>query len=356
MGVRVTPQGDTINSFGIACAAGVQTYPSVIFNGTDYIAVWSDCRLGRYYINTTRITPSGTTPDSGCWVGIAGAQDEDSPDLAYNGERSLCVWSEENYGVRGRFIDDLGQPEDTVITIALFTITSYTSPVVASSGSNYLVIWFERSGAGDWDIFGQLVSAQGSAIGPPVAIATGANAQYDADILFDGVNYYVVWRETSNYIYGRRVGPDGNLIGPAIPISESSAIYRYQPTLVNSPEHYFIVWSEWRGDYFDIYGNVDIEPEGVGELPGGVSGNYAILAPTVSHGQCRFRYGIEAETRTRISLYDAAGRHVRSLFDGLRKPGEYDLDIPARFLVTGIYFVRIQTDSGVVIRKLTVVH
>ena len=354
--MRVTPQGDTINSFEIACAAGVQTYPSVVFNGTDYIAAWSDCRLGRYYINTTRITPSGTIPDSSYWVGITGAQDEDSPDIADNGNRCLCVWSEEYYGVRGRFINYSGQPEDTVLTIALFTITSYTAPALASDGNNYLVVWYERSGSGDWDIFGQLVSPQGIAIGMPVTIAAGVNSQYDADVLFDGVNYFVVWRETTDLIYGQRIDTDGNLIGPSIPVSESSAIYRYQPTLVNSPEHYFIVWSEWRGDYFDIYGNVDIETAGVGELPDNPSGHYAVLAPTISHGQCRLCYGIEAETRTRISLYDASGRCVRPLLDALRKPGEYGLDISTRSLATGVYFVRVQTDLGVVTRKLTAVH
>lgn len=328
----------------------------MVFNGTDYIAVWTDSRLGNYYINTTRITPSGTIPDSSCRVGIAGVHDEDSPDLAYSGERSLCVWSEENYGVRGRFINDLGQPEDTVLTIALFTITSYTSPAIASDGNNYIVVWYERSGAGDWDVYGQLVSPQGSAVGPPITIAAGANAQYDADILFDGVNYFVVWRETTNAIYGRRMDPDGNLIGSAIPISDPTAIYRYQPTLVNSPDHYFIVWSEWIGDYFDIYGNIDIETGGVGESSDIPSGHLAALLPTVSHGRCRLRYGIVGETRTRISIYDAGGRCIRHLLDALQKPGEYVMDIPTCSLTTGIYFVRVQTDAGVVTRKLTVVH
>ncbi len=356
MGVRVTPQADTINSFEIACAAGVQTYPSVIFNGTDYIAVWSDQRLGNYYIKTTRITPSGTVPDSSYWVGSASTQDEDSPDLAYDGQRSLCVWSEEYVGVRGRFINDSGQPEDTVLTVAPFTVTSYTSPVLASDGNNYLVVWYERSSAGDWDIFGQLVSPQGTAVGGQIPIATGANAQYDADVLFDGVNYFVVWRETTNYIYGQRIDINGNLIGSSIPVSESSAIYRYQPTLINSPEHYLIVWSEWRGDYFDIYGNVDIEPYGVSESSDDHPGHYAMLAPTVSQGQCRLRYVVKAGTRTRISLYDANGRCVRSLLGAFQEPGAYDIAIPTRSLTTGVYFVRLMTDAGAVTRKLTVVH
>jgi len=243
-----------------------------------------------------------------------------------------------------------------VLTVAPFTVTSYTSPVLASDGNNYLVVWYERSSAGDWDIFGQLVSPQGTAVGGQIPIATGANAQYDADVLFDGVNYFVVWRETTNYIYGQRIDINGNLIGSSIPVSESSAIYRYQPTLINSPEHYLIVWSEWRGDYFDIYGNVDIEPYGVSESSDDHPGHYAMLAPTVSQGQCRLRYVVKAGTRTRISLYDANGRCVRSLLDAFQEPGAYDIAIPTRSLTTGVYFVRLMTDAGAVTRKLTVVH
>lgn len=356
LGVRVTPQGDTINSFIIDANSGVQTYPAVVFNGTDYITVWSDCQLGRYYINTTRITPAGNIPGPYYWIGAAGAQDEDCPDIAYNGVHCLSVWSEEYAGVKGRFISNSGAPEDSVITIAPFTITSYTAPALASDGSDFLVVWYERTGAGDWDILGQLVSSQGTLIGTQITIAAGVNSQYDADIVFDGVNYFVVYRETNNYIYGRRVDVNGNLVGLSIPVSEQSGIYRYQPTLVNSPDNYLIVWSEWRGAYFDVYGNVDIVPIGVNESMADPLIRYAVIAPTPVHGYCKLLYGITRETSTRISLYDACGRCIQSMHEVMRKPGTYSHDIPTRLLVNGVYFVRIDTDAGGVTRKMTLIE
>jgi len=355
--VRVTPQGNPINSFVIAAVSGVQTHPSLIFNGTDYITVWSDCRLGRYYINSTRITPSGTIPGPNYWIGIAGTNDEDSPDIAYNGNHSLCVWSEENTGVKGRFIDNLGQPEDTVLTIAFFTSTTYTSPALASDGDNFLIVWYERrSGGSDWDILGQLVSAQGSLIGTPITIATGGNSQYDTDVVFDGVDYFVVWRETTYHIYGRRIDVNGNFIGPVIHISEPTSIYRYQPTLVNSHDNYLIAWSEWRGSYFDIYGNVDIETGSVEKSHDRPLPDYAVLAPTISLESCHLQYTISRKTRTQIFLYDASGRCLQCLLDAMRKPGEYELNIPTQSLATGVYFISISTDAGTVTKKLTVIR
>jgi len=328
--VRVTPQGDTINSFAIAAFSSVQTYPALVFNGTDYIAVWSDCQLGRYYINTTRITPAGTIPGSYYWVGAAGSQDEDSPDIADNGARCLCVWSEEYAGVKGRFINHLGSPEDTVFMVAPFTITSYTAPAIASDGNNFLIVWFERSASGDWDILGQLISAQGSPIGASITIATGANSQYDTDVLFDGVQYFVVWRETSNFIYGQRVDVNGSLLGPAIPVSNATSNYRYQPTLVNSRDNYLIVWSELQGDYFDVYGNIDVVPVGVSETirPVAASGKHGI--PTVISGPIARPSGKD------IALYDILGRTVRHAF-----------------LETGIYYIACR---GVITQKLIIVQ
>ncbi len=354
MGVRVTPQGDTINSFAIAIASGVQTFPSVVFNGTDYIAVWSDSRLGRYYINTTRITPSGTIPGPYYWIGVSGAQDEDDPDIAFNGTHCLSVWSEEYYGVRGRFINNLGQPEDTVLTITPYVITSYTTPAIASDGNNFMVVWYERSGSGDWDVLGQLVSSNGILIGGQIPIATGSNAQYDSDVLFDGINYFIVWRETNNYIYGRRYDVNGNPIGSSIPVSQLTAIYRYQPTLINSTQNYLIAWSEMRGGYFDVYGNIDIIPIGITESDANPLCGYAKLTPTLTIDQCLLYYSILGQTNIRVILYDIDGRKVECLLDTVKKPGDYKLKISTRPLPTGIYFLSIETEAGIITKKLTV--
>jgi hypothetical protein len=356
MGVRVTPQVDTISSFVIAAAGGVQTYPAVVFNGTDYIAVWSDCQLGRYYINTTRITPSGTIPGSSYWVGICGSQDEDSPDIAYNGTRNLCVWSEEDHGVRGRFINNDGQPEDTVLTIAAFTITSYTAPAIASDGQDYLVVWFERrSGGTDWDVLGQIVSDQGTVVGDQITIATGPNSQYDADVLFDGVNYFVVWRETNNSIYGRRLDTGGNLVGTPVPVSEPTAVYRYQPTLVNSPDNYLIAWSEWRNGYFDVYGNIDIIPTGIGESIDVHIYSDAVIVPSLCRDQCLLSYCLSHADRIQVSMCDAGGRLIRQFVDGSQEQGKHELRISTRCLAAGVYFLRIKTDGGGLCRKFTVI-
>ena len=356
MGVRVTPQGDTINSFTIAVAANVQTFPSVVFNGTDYIAVWSDSRLGRYYINTTRITPAGAIPGPYYWIGISGAQDEDDPDIAYNGTHCLSVWSEEYYGVRGRFINYLGQPEDTVLTIAPYTITSYTTPSIASDGDNFLVVWYERSGGGDWDILGQIISNDGVLIGGQIPIAAGSNAQYDCDVVFDGINYFVAYRETNYYIYGRRIDVNGNPIGSAIPVSQSGSIYRYQPALINSTENYLIAWSELRGSYFDVYGNVDIIPIGVEESIGDRSYGHALYAPSISSRRCRIDYNIEAGCRTIISVYDISGRKLQYLLNEVKKPGRYTLHIDTRSLAAGIYFINLETDTGILSSKVIIIQ
>jgi len=263
--VRVTPQGDTLNSFIICDAYSVQTHPSVVFTGNNYIVVWADNRSSVYHIAETKITPQGGIPDTTVWLGSGIGDDEEDPDIAFDGNRCLVVWSKENLGVQARFIDTLGQPVDTVFTIAPFTTTTYTSPSISFGLNNYLVVWYDRRpGGDDWDVYAQLISMQGSNIGEQLTVATGVNSQYDARVTFDGSNYFVVWREANYDIYGRWITGDGVLIGSPVRVSNSTAFYRYQPTLAASDINYLIAWSEYHAGQFDIYGNVDI-PVGTNE-------------------------------------------------------------------------------------------
>jgi hypothetical protein len=257
-GVGVTPQGDTIASFIIAAATRVQTYPSVVFNGVDYVVVWSDNRNESFDIGLIRVTPEGTVPVPVCWL-AQGANDEEDPDIAFDGYRCLAVWSEEGVGVRGRFVNDLVLPEDTIFTIADFEITDYTSPQVACDGDNYLVVWYDRRpGGSDWDVYGQLVSHLGELIGDRITIATGSQSQYHAHVVFDGVYYFVVWREANFDIYGQFINTDGNLHGPGIRISDNTSVYRFTPDVTFSSTNFLVAWIEYHGGHADIYGNVDV--------------------------------------------------------------------------------------------------
>lgn len=61
-------------------------------------------------------------------------------------------------------------------------------------------------------------------------------------------------------------------------------------------------------------------------------------------------YTLDREANVRISAFDALGREVRVLVDGERGAGQYTAGFDASGLPSGVYFVRLVTEHGIVLR------
>ncbi|MEO0227999.1 MAG: hypothetical protein ABIL70_08145, partial [candidate division WOR-3 bacterium] len=150
-------------------AANYQVSPSVAFDGTNYLVVWSDERSGYYIydIYGARVSPNGVV------------------------------------------LDPNGIPISTAANSQLY-------PSVAFDGTNYLVVWQDyRNNPDTSDIYGARVSQNGTVLDPSgIPISTAANYQVCPSVAFGGTNYLVVWQDYRNNpdtsdIYGARVSPNG---------------------------------------------------------------------------------------------------------------------------------------------------
>jgi len=308
--VRITPECDTINSFIICNKPYIQTDPATVFNGNDFIVVWSDARFtqGDYsWIVAARVTTSGLVLDSGYCVSTGNNQIESSPDIAFDDSRCLVVWYNyyPPYGVFGRFINSMAQPEDSIIFIAPTLTNGNINPRVEFDGSNYLVVWADRSASStDFDVFGQLVSMYGELIGNKILIATGPEHQLFPDLNFDGNTYIIVWGQEPSTIFGQYLATNGQLVGTNFRISENNSYYRSQPGIVTSNNSYFATWSEIRSNESDIYGHIDIH----GLMEQGVSlinqpSNTMIITGPLPYEK-------------NIKIYDILGRLIEPHFMG----------------------------------------
>ena len=305
-GVRVTPDLDTLSTFVICNDPGGQVDPSVIFNGVNFLVVWSD----PYYDRTPGIvaalvTPQGVIIDSSIHVGDG----HDHPDVVFDGNRSLVIWHEDFLGVLGRFVNNSGQPEDSAFVISRLTGTS-TIPKVAFGSGVYLTVYADFCSTGtDLDIFGQLVSPQGQIIGSKIAIAQGSAVQSYPDVDFDGSNFFVVWQQDNHAIFSRVVSTDGLLLGDEIQVSQDTLYIREYPGVKAGPENYLVVWGEFHDD-FDIYGNIDISNRIEEKSEHYIARRY----PSIISGSLDF--GILPYTK----IYDVMGQRVDP---GDLKPGVY---------------------------------
>jgi hypothetical protein len=249
LGVRVTPQLDTLSSIAICNTPGWQANPAVTYNGENYVVAWLETMTDRIYV--TRVTVDGAVLGSGHYV-----CDGLDPDVAADEARSFVVCAKEYQGVVGRFVDAGGQPVDTLLMIAELLATSTRAKVVWGEGK-YLVIWPDFCQAGtDLDVFGQLVSPAGVMIGERLTIADGPAGQAYCDVAFDGEQYLVVWNEGHD-IVGQFVSTDGVLSGQHFTVSHDDSLWYYHPSVCTGSDKYLVVWSQW-DEHQDVYGNLDI--------------------------------------------------------------------------------------------------
>jgi hypothetical protein len=274
-GARVSSGGVVLDPSGIAIptAANRQECPAVAFDGTNYLAVWQDYRHGlNPDIYGTRVSPDGRLLDPG---GIAICTDttyQGSPSVAFDGTNYLVVWSDQRgYGdIYGARVSPSGVVLDTS-GVAISTANSYpTYPSVAFDGTNYLVVWADhRAGYDSSDIYGSRVTPGGVVLDPNgIGISTTANSQNMPSVAFDGVNYLVVWQDEGirpyyhYYIYGCRVSPSGVVLDPGGIAISTNPYFQVRPSVAFDGTNHLVVWSDGRNSNSDIYG-ARVSPAGI---------------------------------------------------------------------------------------------
>jgi hypothetical protein len=323
-GVRVTAELNILDSLIIICNnLGGQTEPAVTFAGTNYFVAWLDGAFAKLNtdVKVSRVDPQGAVLGNGVPIGIG----DERPDIAYDNDRCLVVWSQEFNGVLGRFVNASGQPEGQEFLITLTQGTS-TIPLVEYGAGHYLVVWPDFCPAGtDLDIFGQIVSPTGQLLGDQIKIAQGTSIQNYPSIAFDGNAFLVVWVEDAATVYGRYISENGVPIGEGFPISNNTT-YERQSASVKAGENKFLVaWNEYH-DAFDVYGNLDVPTTGIEETTVDVPCGKLI---TQSNGIKRVLTGRE-------KLYDILGRRVS-----------------VNNITPGIYFVG---DENETLLKVVIIH
>jgi hypothetical protein len=329
--VWVTPQSGTIEPFTICDREYIQTDPSVIFNGENYIVIWSDARFTNgfnYWIVAARVAPLGTVIDTGYCIG--GSGHEYHSDIAFDGDRCLAVWYVDNERrISCRFINDTAHPEGEVITVATIS-TPYDYdiyPQVDFDGDNYFVVWHDKNGSYH-NIYGQFISQNGGLIGEKIEIAVAEIEQRNSDVVFDGNNYFVVWEEYQEPvgIHGQHVTTNGQLIGTNFRISNNTSRTRSCPKVGVSSNNYLVAWAEFpTGGSGDIYGNVDINHSVEEKQRNQIKNNN--YGPTIISGQ------LCLPPDERCNVYDISGRLV--------KP--YDLK-------PGIYFIKMSNQLKKIVK------
>lgn len=74
--------------------------------------------------------------------------------------------------------------------------------------------------------------------------------------------------------------------------------------------------------------------------------------PNPAYGETRLRFSLAREGRTALRFFDVSGRLVRSVFDRVYPPGEYEARVSLSDLPAGIYFYRLEATAFRATRRL----
>lgn len=166
----------------------------------------------------------------------------------------------------------------------------------------------------------------------PVSAALAAGQDYDLEIEINGVNSYKYWLENNG-----------------MPFSVGGIQVRDSETGGDASN---MALAHFRVNACGLI------PTGVGDGPT-TPPPFALLAPYPNPvaGMARIGFSLDRGEPVTVAVYDVRGRHVKTLLDGVhRHAGIWQLDLPARELSAGVYFVRLSSASRSVSRKIVVVR
>jgi hypothetical protein len=169
---------------------------------------------------------------------------QERPALATGQNGYLAVWRDNRdqaatgLDIYGQLLTASGAPTASLIAINTATDTQ-SNPAVAynTQQNNYLVVWDDNRAGNNLDIYGQVISSNGSLVGSGFGLSV-SNAQEFPDVAYnpDQNRYLVVWEDNqssgSDDIYGQVISADGSLVGNNFAIASATS-FQYDPVVAN---------------------------------------------------------------------------------------------------------------------------
>ena len=246
-----------------------QVAPAVASNGTDFLVTWLDWRNSTSRdLYGARVASNGTVVDvNGVAIGTHPNYAESTPSVSANGGDYFVAWMEWNTTNQTRRIlgsrvqGSLSVTSPVVDTTSLaFSSTggNCQQPNVVRATAGYLMAWHCAVGSGS-DLQSAWVASLTGTItaGGSFPVTTGPVHQTEPVIASNGSNYLVVWTETGSNgasIYGARVAPTGGAIDNAGFVIGTSNRERQAPAVAANGTDYLVVWQDYRDQNWNIYG------------------------------------------------------------------------------------------------------
>ena len=250
-GYRVAPTGELLKE-AFTFASGEM--PGVATNGDGWLTVCARLDSGTLHVYGIRVDSSGQLLPGSPFRLCSFESDQTFPSVAWNGTNYVVAFRDErNLPTSGGDIYALRVAADgTVLDPNGFAVCTESGDqkktAAAAGGSTVLVAWEDKRGGSPWDIYATPVTDSGGVAYPngrPVCTAAGDGL--NPKIAGNADGWIVVWednRASLSQIYRARLGPDGRVIEPDGVAVYPSSNKQVEPSVALDSTECFICWSD----------------------------------------------------------------------------------------------------------------
>ncbi len=265
---RVSAAGKVLDPGGLLLRKGGASAhrPFIVPGKQQYLVLWEEYRTATGFdILGSRVSTAGTVLDPGGLLVSTATDSQVRPRASFDGAQYFVVWEDRRggkeydiYGARvsaaGKVLDPAGVPITAVVD-------HQKHPSVCHVGTTALVVWDDRRVGLQTDIHGARVSAAGKVLDlTSIVISGAAHDQSAPTVSCDGTGYLTLWQDgraggASADIYGARVSAAGKVLDPAGVVVSKAYDGQERPALTWSGGQYLAAWQDRRTSKLsDIHG------------------------------------------------------------------------------------------------------
>lgn len=234
------------------------TMPSIAWNGSEYGAVWEDYLVNRREIYFGRIDKNGSRPifEKAVTNKIGFAK---NPEIVWSGSNyGIFWWDTRNTGgesAKGNLYFQKANQSGQFIGNNLRFTDDLSSIFKVNSiwgNSEFASVWADDRN-GQSDIYFVRANDGGSILGSEKRLTETTEDSMNPSIVWDGSNYRVVWQERTSdsgaghyEIYYQKLSSTGEKIGNIVKLTTKTSGDSESPKIVKNGDKFGIAWTDYR--------------------------------------------------------------------------------------------------------------
>jgi hypothetical protein len=349
-----------------------QNYPSIAADGNgNFIITWYDGRNGNSDIYAQRYSSDGSVLGTNFKVNDdQGSASQYYPSIAADGNGNFIItWWDSRADIYAQRYSSDGSALGTNFTVPDQGSAYPKEPSIAADSSGNFIITWEDMRNGDYDIYAQRYSSDGSALDTNFKVNDQASLmQFDKkpSIAADGSgNFIITWEDQRNgrsypeNIYAQRYSCDGDTIGSNLRITGTNESIQVYPDVILWNGCIYSTWSDNRSGRYDIWANVldweNPNPSYITKVEKPQPASSFVLHqnyPNPFNPSTSIEFMLIKPEKVTLEVFNIQGVTVQTLLNREMSKGFHQIQFRAENLPTGIYFYRLSTGEFKTMKKM----